>query len=230
MGWVATGMNTNPILVASLAFQVFLKRDPGVSGELASVATSTEAVWTVWCRVQRVHEGVFSYLFWKRKVIFLLFFNTVDFGIVVIALPALWTMSSGIKYKQCCHSTQSHTCESWRNKSVAMKRHRIRVAVVFVCFLQYFFFFFFILLYMADTEWESVCRKQLNTVTYSATVHYCHHKFLFISFTTSFQLSGSFFFLLILFFSYKIIQSVSSREDIIDGISLIRLNVKQEGL
>ena len=136
----------------------------------------------------------FSYLFWKRKAIFI-FFNTVDFEIVVIALPALWTTSSGIKYKQCCHSTQSHTCESWRNKSVAMKRHRIRVAVVFVCFLQcFFFFFFFILLYAADTEWESVCRKQLNTVTYSATVHYCHHKLLFISFTTSFQLSGSFFF------------------------------------
>lgn len=186
---------------------------------LDSLMSSSASSWRCFFLSILKEEGDFSS-----------FFNTVDFGIVVIALPALWTMSSGIKYKQCCHSTQSHTCESWRNKSVAMKRHRIRVAVVFVCFLQYFFFFFFILLYMADTEWESVCRKQLNTVTYSATVHYCHHKFLFISFTTSFQLSGSFFFLLILFFSYKIIQSVSSREDIIDGISLIRLNVKQEGL
>lgn len=204
MGWVATWMNTNPILVASLAFQVFLKRDPGVSGELASVATSTEAVWTVWCRVQRVHEGVFSYLFWKRKAIFLLFFlNTVDFGVVVIALPALWTMSSGIKYKQCCHSTQSHTCESWRNKSVAMKRHRIRVAVVFVCFLQYFFFFFFHFV-IYGWHWMRICLQE--TVKHS---HIFSHGALLPSQVSLHQLHDFFstfwflFFLLILFFHIK---------------------------
>lgn len=175
-----------------------------MSGELASVATSTEAVWTVWCRVQRVHEGVFSYLFWKRKAIFLLFFlNTVDFGVVVIALPALWTMSSGIKYKQCCHSTQSHTCESWRNKSVAMKRHRIRVAGVFVCFLQYFFFFsFHFVIY--GWHWMRICLQE--TVKHS---HIFSHGALLPSQVSLHQLHDFFstfwflFFLLILFFHIK---------------------------
>lgn len=56
------------------------------------------------------------------------------------------------------------------------------------------------------------------------SLHQLHD--FFSTFWFLFFSSNPLFFLYI----YKIIQSVSSREDIIDGISLIRLNVKQEGL
>lgn len=230
-------MNRIPSWSPIWLFKFFLTQGPGVSGELASVATSTDAVWTVWRRVRRVHEGVFFSIHFERgRRLFFFSFQYCWFWISGYSAPGF--VNDVFRYKiQTMLSLDTITHlqklkKQERSNVAASHQSRRGFCLLFAVFLFFFFFLFFILLYMADTEWESVCRKQLNTVTNSATVHYCHHKFLSISFTTSFQLSGSFFFLLILFFLYiyKIIQSVSSREDIIDGISLIRLNVKQEGL